>query len=577
MAAKPTVTLVFAGDEKKLTQAMDRVGNSSKKMRDEVDHSARGMGQSTQQGASTATSALGGFGSKLLDVGKIAAGFVAAKVVGDGLSALKNLASSSVTAFSDLGESMNAVNKIFGSSQGVILKWGETNANSFGLSQRAFNQLAVPLGAGLKNAGLSLDLVTKHTIGLTERAADMASVFNTDVSEALEAIQAGLRGEADPLEKFGVGLSAAKVDAEALAMTGKKVTSELTDQEKMLARVNLIMRQTADTAGDFQGTSDGLANSQRILAARTEELQAKIGEKLAPVMAKLTEAKLQLVSAATDKLLPALDKVGAFMEDKVAPGAAKVQAGVNALLPGVKDLGGWLGDKLLPTVKSITSQGLAGLESAIDNVRGAIKDNRPELEQLLSGFKAFAGFMVGEVLPIVGPVLKFAFESLGRQITVTVATVGFLVKAFKWVTDTILDFVGMIINSTAKAFGWVPGIGDDLKRAAEEFNQFREKVNTALNGIKDRTVNINFQQSSSGVATRIALPALQRMHTGGVVPGAPGQEVLRILQGGERVVANGQSAPGRGGGGEWRVTGTGPLVEVLQAMLTDGDLVLVGR
>ncbi|MQA17739.1 MAG: hypothetical protein GEV09_27820, partial [Pseudonocardiaceae bacterium] len=46
----------------------------------------------------------------------------------------------------------------------------------------------------------------------------MASVFNVDVSEALDAIQAGLRGEADPLERFGVGLTDAAVRAHAVEL-----------------------------------------------------------------------------------------------------------------------------------------------------------------------------------------------------------------------------------------------------------------------------------------------------------------------------------------------------------------------
>ena len=57
----------------------------------------------------------------------------------------------------------------------------------------------------------------------------MASVFNVDVEDALIALQAGIRGESEPLERFGVGLSAAKVESRALADTGKKLTSQLTD------------------------------------------------------------------------------------------------------------------------------------------------------------------------------------------------------------------------------------------------------------------------------------------------------------------------------------------------------------
>jgi hypothetical protein len=43
MASKPTVTLTLAGDEKKLTEAFDRVGAASKSMADKVDDSSKTM------------------------------------------------------------------------------------------------------------------------------------------------------------------------------------------------------------------------------------------------------------------------------------------------------------------------------------------------------------------------------------------------------------------------------------------------------------------------------------------------------------------------------------------------------
>lgn len=43
MASKPTVTLTLAGDEKKLTEAFERVGAASKSMSDDVDRSSRDM------------------------------------------------------------------------------------------------------------------------------------------------------------------------------------------------------------------------------------------------------------------------------------------------------------------------------------------------------------------------------------------------------------------------------------------------------------------------------------------------------------------------------------------------------
>lgn len=222
-------------------------------------------------------------------LGDTAKGILNADFIKEAAEGARNFVTSTISAASDLGESVNAVQKIFGASSKQILAWGEANSESFGLSKRAFNEAIVPLGANLKNAGLSMSDVSDKTLGLTKRAADMASVFNTDVGDALEAIQAGLRGEADPLEKYGVGLSEAAVQAQALADTGKKSATELTNQEKTLARVKLIMQQTASTAGDFQQTQSGLANSTRVANAQIEDAKAKMGQGFLPILAKAAQ------------------------------------------------------------------------------------------------------------------------------------------------------------------------------------------------------------------------------------------------------------------------------------------------
>lgn len=230
-----------------------------------------------------------GFGGSLKRIGEVAAGVLLADVLQSAARKAQALMHQTVEAASALGESVNAVNKVFDTASERVQKWGRDNANAIGLSTRAFNQMATPLGSMLKNQGLSLDQVTDHTIKLTQRAADMASVFNTDVTDALTAIQAGLRGEQDPLERYGVSLSAVAVEAKALAETHKTSAAQLTAQEKAVARLDLIYEQTADTAGDFRDTADGLANAQRIATATMEDAKAKIGVAFIPVMAKAAE------------------------------------------------------------------------------------------------------------------------------------------------------------------------------------------------------------------------------------------------------------------------------------------------
>lgn len=272
----------------------------------------------------------GQLGDTLKTTGAVAAGMMSAQAIVGGASRIAETFGSTIRDASDLGESMNAVNVVFGDSSKKVQDFGQDAATSAGLSARAFNQLATPLGAMLQNAGFGADEAAKSTIDLTQRAADLASVFNTDVGDALAAIQAGLRGEADPLEKYGIGLSAAAVEQKALADTGKKSAAELTNQEKAAARVALIFEQSDKVSGDFANTSGGLANQQRILAAQMENFRANLGEKLLPVLT---------TSLGAFSALPGpLQNIG-FGFAAIGPGVIQLATGLGPMIPAITAMG----------------------------------------------------------------------------------------------------------------------------------------------------------------------------------------------------------------------------------------------
>lgn len=241
---------------------------------------------------------------------------------------------------SDLGEAQNAVSVVFGKSSKTVAEFARVADKQAGLSMRQLNELVTPVGASLRNYGFSAQDAATNSVNLAKRAADMASVFNTSVPEALQAIQAGLRGEADPLERFGVGLSASAVQAKALSMgLGKTTvdvgkvkdaqlratvaqdkytesvkkhgkdsneaktalltmhsaqngvtkaleggTTQLSNHALMQARLALVMDQTNRLQGDFARTSGGVANAARINAAEQENLSAKFGKGVLPAM-----------------------------------------------------------------------------------------------------------------------------------------------------------------------------------------------------------------------------------------------------------------------------------------------------
>lgn len=187
-------------------------------------------------------------------------------------------------AATGLGEATNAVNVVFGKGAAKIHAFAKIADKEVGLSMRSLKELVTPLGAAFINMGDSQQVAADKSLVLARRAADMASVFNVPVKDALGAVQAALRGESDPIERFGVGLNEAAVSAQAMKMGLAKIPAELTAQDKAQARYALLLAQTNRLQGDFKNTSGEAANAARINAAAQENLTAKIGTGLLPVV-----------------------------------------------------------------------------------------------------------------------------------------------------------------------------------------------------------------------------------------------------------------------------------------------------
>lgn len=113
---------------------------------------------------------------------------------------------------------------------------------------------------------------------------------------------------------------------------------------------------------------------------------------------------------------------------------------------------------------------------------------------------------------------------------------------FMFITNAWMTVAGAIIHGAASAFGWVPGIGDKLRGAATAFDHFRDNVNAALGGVRDRkvTVSAGLEMLAGGKTTLAYAARHQGMMTGGPVyqPGADphSDSVVRALQPGEFVI-----------------------------------------
>ncbi len=285
----------------------------------------------------------------------------------------------------DFEESLSKAQQIFGDAAVGIENWAKTSATSVGMAQSEYLEAASSFGVFGKAAGLNGDLLAEFADELVTVSADVASFNNLRPEEALEKLQAGLRGSNEPLQSIGVLLNAAMVEAKALEMGLGDANGEISEGNKIMARQALILEKLGEQGalGDFARTSGGLANQSRIMKARFKDLGIQLGRVLIPIAEK--------VSRLVGKLITFGEKIAQVYGEKGFKGVIKM-------------LGKQL-IKLAPIIKKavVTLSKRAGKEIAklankfVDWIRPKI---RPMLSRLLEFVQAAGNFIL-QKLPFI--------------------------------------------------------------------------------------------------------------------------------------------------------------------------------
>jgi hypothetical protein len=204
-----------------------------------------------------------------------------------------------VKAASDLNEEISKSEVIFGDVADEIKEFAKTADRSLGLSEKQALSAASTFATLGKAAGLTGKDLSAFSRQSTTLATDLASFYNTSADEAITAIGAALRGESEPIRKYGVLLNDATLKAKAMEMGLYDGKGALDVQAKSMAAYQVILDQTGDAQGDFSRTSDGLAAQQKILTAQLENLKTTMGTSLLPVMKEvITQANFMAAAFA---------------------------------------------------------------------------------------------------------------------------------------------------------------------------------------------------------------------------------------------------------------------------------------
>jgi len=331
----------------------------------------------------------------------------------------------SITAASDLNEEMSKTEVIFGNSADEIKRFAKVAATSLGMSKKSALQASGTFAVLGKSAGLTGPKLAGFSEQLVTMASDFASFYNTSTEDAITSIGSALRGESEPIRKYGVLLSAAALEGYAFnyeMRTGTTLArdskNQLTDTSKVIARYQGIVEQSSIAQGDFNRTSSGLANQQRILAAQTENAKAAFGAGLLPVM-------LKIVKFANTSLIPAITGViNGFGGDK---GLAKRVGEASDALSAARDAkyeDSWynVGDALKQVANALApKKGQKSVAASISDIANAMRSLADGINKVRSAWNSFTDTWksspsgVRSILGAINPVAKVINKVAGSR------------------------------------------------------------------------------------------------------------------------------------------------------------------
>lgn len=490
--------------------------------------SAKGMGEGithelgdagAKGGKSAARGFKGSFAPGIKGIGGMLAGVFAAS---KGVDFLKD----AVGQASDLSESSSKVKVVFKDQAGAIENTAKTAASAMGLSKGAYLDAA----GGLGNLLVSLKIAPKAAAGMSQRmvalAGDLASFNNTSPEEALDALKSGLTGETEPLKRYGVNMNDATLKAQALKDGLIKTTKQaLTPQQKALAAQALIMGQTKTAQGDFARTSGGLANQQRILAAKVDDVKSKVGTALLPILTKFA-------NYTNDKILPAVQGFITGMQNGTGPGGrlagvvGHIRDALSDALPYVRKVIGFLVNN---------KEAVATFAGVILTVAAAIKVWSVVQAALDIALSANPLGLVVIAVAALAAGLVYAYKHSETFRDIVHGALHAVGAAGRWLWNNvfsrvfkfILNGIASIIGGFAKmlhALGHVPGFGW-AKKAGDAMDTAAGKARDMADGIKkikDKKVKVqvNYHVKGATPATQRAL-AKDRSLSGARAAGGP--------------------------------------------------------
>lgn len=399
-------------------------------------------------------------------------------------------------------------------------------------------------------------------LGPTAVAAGLAIVGMKLATNGLsDALKAGLSGDTEAFEKALKKLPKSAADTIRTLVHLRDVWKPL--QKEFQSRV-------------FEGAASELQSLSNFIKPIADRWMPKLANRLAETRNKIADvisasaASGQMegiwrnVHAGLSSLLDVarpLVKVFFDVTEVAAPRFAKIadyiRVGVEAFgrwISQAKEsgkLGQWL-DKAMDTFgklkdiavnvgkvigaifKASSDEGDSFLDSLVDGTaRLAEWANGDSGQKMIDTIAGIVGWL-SKVGPVINVVVTY-MEAMGVFWSALWTGIKSIMAG---VVAWILGGYSLLLNAGVKAFGWIPGLGDKLRAAQKNFDEFKNKVNQSLDGIEDEVVNIYYKGIKVGDHRYSGSMASGTYSSGigGVAAGGPGGSVKQVNERGHEIV-----------------------------------------
>lgn len=476
-------------------KAFARVKHDGKDAADDLERGFKKAGEDSGSGFSS------GFKKLAFAAGGL---FAADKVKDFGVSSFMSAA--------DLEQSTGAVETVFKQHSSKMLKYAQDADQALGMSENSYNELATILGTQLRNAGMK-DFAeqTNDLIGL---GADFSAMFGGTASEAVEAISSALKGERDPIEKYGISLRQSAIDAKAAELGFKKVGGSYDQQAQAAATLALINDQSTDAQGAFNRELETSSNVIQRVKAWFEDFSAAIGEKLLPAFASVGNWILDKGIPFFDELGWAAENIWGILFERDFKGAffgIQEDSDIIGYLFDFRDAVVEIGQNVMDSFGAIDFSAVWGsVKDLGGKVFGALSSVFSDLAPMVFGvfmeLGPAIGQAIGDIVPIVldyaGTVidaLVSVWEGIGPLLQ---SAVDFLTPIVKWVIDSIAPVLKTVYDVMGSIVSWV---GDAVGQVAKWLTPLVPlflTVGGAIFGVVE--VVAGFTSAFGGIQTAIA-------------------------------------------------------------------------